>query len=212
MAKKATRSKTSSRSAAKSRSSSSRKGARGKATSARRSGAARSASRVSKTPTRTKDLGDLFMDTLKDMYHAEKQLIRALPKMAKAAQSDDLRQAFQNHARETEVQAERLERIFEMSGQRPATKPCHGMLGLVEEGNEVMKEFKGSDALDAGLLAAAQAVEHYEISRYGTMREWASQHGMQDVAQLLEQSLEEEKRTDRLLTQIAEQNVNREAA
>jgi ferritin-like metal-binding protein YciE len=211
MARKATRSsKAGARIAAKSKSSGGSRSA-----ALRRSGASKRASassRRSQAAKEPKDLGDLFMDTLKDLYHAEKQLIRALPKMAKAAQSDSLRQAFQNHARETEIQAERLERIFEMSGQRPATKPCHGMLGLLEEGNEVMKEFKGSEALDAGLLAAAQAVEHYEISRYGTMREWASQHGMQDVARLLEQSLEEEKRADRLLTQIAEQRVNREAA
>ena len=159
-----------------------------------------------------KDLGDLFMETLKDIYHAEKQILRALPKMAKAAQSSELRQAFQTHTEQTRVQVDRLEKIFAMSGERPKAKTCHAILGLVEEGEEVMEEFKGSDALDAGLLAAAQAVEHYEISRYGTLKSWAAQHGMQDVTRLLDETLAEEKETDELLTRIAEGVVNRLAA
>jgi ferritin-like metal-binding protein YciE len=171
-----------------------------------------SASRASRSNGKQKNLGDLFLETLKDVYHAEKQLVRALPKMAKAAQSPELRQAFEAHARETQRQAERLEKIFQMSGKRPQAKPCHGMMGLVEEGDEVMKEFKGSEALDAGLIGAAQAVEHYEIARYGTMREWASQHGMQEVVALLDETLAEEKKTDQLLTRIAESRANREAA
>jgi ferritin-like metal-binding protein YciE len=187
---------------------STRKSASGRSASARAASRARAASQANKE----KDLGDLFLDTLKDMYHAEKQLLRALPKMAKAAQSGELRNAFANHARETEVQAERLERIFEMSGKRPQTKPCHGMMGLVEEGTEVMSEFKGSDALDAGLIAAAQAVEHYEISRYGALKAWAEQHGMQEVADILDESLAEEKNADELLNRIAEQEANRRAA
>jgi ferritin-like metal-binding protein YciE len=131
--------------------------------------------------------------------------------MAKAAQSAQLKQAFEKHAQETQGHAERLEKIFEISGKRPQTKTCHGILGLVDEANEVAKEFKGSDALDAGLLSAAQAVEHYEISRYGTLRAWAQQHGMNQVAALLEQTLAEEKRTDELLTQLAESAVNPKA-
>jgi ferritin-like metal-binding protein YciE len=163
---------------------------------------------VSREP---KDLGDLFLEVLKDMYHAEKQILRALPKMAKAAQSAQLRQAFETHRDQTEEQVKRLERIFELSNQKPKAKTCHAIQGLVEEGEEVMKDFKGSDALDAGLLAAAQAVEHYEISRYGTLKSWAEQHGMHEVARLLDATLEEEKRTDALLTGIAERNVNRQA-
>jgi ferritin-like metal-binding protein YciE len=177
-----------------------------RAAAARRGAAARAAQE-----NREKDLGDLFLETLKDMYHAEKQLVRALPKMAKAAQSGELRQAFETHLRETRGHAERLERIFAMSGKRPQAKPCHGMMGLVEEGEEVIKDFKGSEPLDAGLIAAAQAVEHYEISRYGTLKAWAEQHGMQEVAGLLDATLAEEKRTDELLTRIAEQEANRRA-
>jgi ferritin-like metal-binding protein YciE len=183
-----------------------RRGAGG-AAAARRAASAR-ASRQGEE----KDLGDLFLETLKDLYHAEKQLVRALPKMAKAAQSGELRKAFETHLQETRGHADRLEKIFAMSGKRAQTKPCHGMMGLVEEGEEVIKEFKGSEALDAGLVAAAQAVEHYEISRYGTLKAWAEQHGMQEVAGLLDQTLDEEKRTDELLTRIAEQNVNLRAA
>jgi ferritin-like metal-binding protein YciE len=201
---------------------------RGKSSSTRRSASASRSSSGSSTAkssrasasaksgrasqqSKQKDLGDLFLETLKDVYHAEKQLVRALPKMAKAAQSAELRQAFEKHAQETQVQAERLEKIFELSGKRPQAKPCHGMMGLVEEGNEAMKEFKGSEALDAALIGAAQAVEHYEIARYGTMREWAQQHGMNEVAGLLDQTLAEEKKTDQLLTQLAEASVNPKA-
>jgi len=163
---------------------------------------------VSREP---KNLGDLFLELLKDMYHAEKQILRALPKMAKAAQSTQLKQAFEGHRQQTEDHVKRLERIFEMSNQKPKAKTCHAILGLVEESEEVMKDFKGSDALDAGLLASAQAVEHYEISRYGTLKAWAEQHGMHEVARLLDATLEEEKRADALLSGIAERNVNRQA-
>jgi ferritin-like metal-binding protein YciE len=187
-----------------------KKSARGAAVK-RRGAASRKATRLPPAK-RTKDLGDLFLETLKDIYHAEKQILRALPKMAKAAQSDRLRRAFEAHVEETRGHVERVEKIFEMSGERPKAKPCHAILGLVEEGEEVMKEFKGSEALDAGLLAAAQAVEHYEISRYGTLKSWAEQHGMRDVARLLDATLTEEKRTDDKLTEIAESDVNRMAA
>jgi ferritin-like metal-binding protein YciE len=162
--------------------------------------------------TKQKSLNDLFLETLKDMYHAEKQILKALPKMAKAAESDQLRQAFEQHRAETEGQVERLEQVFELLGKAARGKPCEAIQGMVEESQEVMEDFKGSDALDAGLLAAAQAVEHYEISRYGTLRTWATQLGMPDAARLLEQTLQEEKKTDALLTQIAEAAVNQQAA
>jgi len=159
-----------------------------------------------------KTLQDLFHETLKDIYHAEKQILKALPKMAKAANSDQLRQAFEKHRTETEGQVERLEQIFEILGKPARAKPCEAIQGLVEEGKEVMEDFKDSAALDAGLLAGAQAVEHYEISRYGTMKAWALQLGMRDAAKLLDRTLEEEKKTDEALTRLAEAAVNAEAA
>jgi len=163
-------------------------------------------------PTKQKTLDDLFLETLKDMYHAEKQILRALPKMGKAADSDQLRQAFETHRKETEGQVARLEQVFEMLGKPARGKPCEAIQGIIEEGKEVMDDFKGSDALDAGLLAGAQAVEHYEISRYGTLKSWAMQLRMNDAAELLDQTLQEEKKTDQLLTQIAESSANRKAA
>jgi len=163
-------------------------------------------------PTKQKTLDDLFLETLKDMYHAEKQILRALPKMGKAADSDQLRQAFETHRKETEGQVARLEQVFEMLGKPARGKPCEAIQGIIEEGKEVMDDFKGSDALDAGLLAGAQAVEHYEISRYGTLKSWAMQLRMNDAAELLDQTLQEEKKTDQLLTQIAESSANQKAA
>ena len=163
-------------------------------------------------PAKQKTLDDLFLETLKDMYHAEKQLMRALPKMAKAADSDELRQAFETHRDETEGQIARLDQVFEMLGKPARGKPCEAMQGIVEESKEIMEDFKGSDALDAGLLAAAQAVEHYEISRYGTLKTWATQLGMKDAAKLLDETLAEEKKTDALLTKLAESSANRKAA
>jgi len=142
-------------------------------------------------PTKQKTLDDLFLETLKDMYHAEKQILRALPKMGKAADSDQLRQAFETHRKETEGQVARLEQVFEMLGKPARGKPCEAIQGIIEEGKEVMEDFKGSDALDAGLLAGAQAVEHYEISRYGTLKTWAMQLGLNDAAELLDQTLQE---------------------
>src|SRR5215468_1366655 len=124
-----------------------------------------------------KDLSALFLETLKDIYYAEKQIFRALPKMAKAAQSDDLRAAFEKHHTETEGQIERLEEIFEVIGKPARGKKCDAIEGILDEGKEIMDEFKGSPALDPGLLAAAQAVEHYEIARYGTLRTWAEELG-----------------------------------
>jgi ferritin-like metal-binding protein YciE len=162
--------------------------------------------------TKERGLEDLFLETLKDVYFAEKQILRNLPKMAKATKTPELRQAFETHRDETEKQIERLEQIFEGLGKPARGKSCPSILGIVEEGQEVMDDFKDTNALDAGILAAAQAVEHYEISRYGTLRTWAGQLGNKDAVKLLEQTLEEEKKTDVLLSKLAEQAVNQKAA
>jgi ferritin-like metal-binding protein YciE len=159
-----------------------------------------------------KDLNDLFLDTLKDIYFAEKQILKALPKMAKAAQSDKLRAAFEKHHGETEGQVERLEQIFELLDVPARGKTCDAIQGILDEGKEIMEEYKGCDALDAGMLAAAQAVEHYEISRYGTLKQWAQQLGMKDAVRLLDQTLQQEKKTDESLTTLAEAAVNLAAA
>lgn len=159
-----------------------------------------------------KDIHDLFFDTLKDIYFAEKQILKALPKMAKAASSDRLRAAFEKHHGETEGQVERLEKIFELIDKPPRTKTCDAIQGILDEGKEIMEEYKGSEALDAGMLAAAQAVEHYEISRYGTLKQWALQLGMKEAAGLLDATLQEEKKTDESLTRLAEAAVNLAAA
>jgi ferritin-like metal-binding protein YciE len=163
-------------------------------------------------PAKQKTLEDLFLIGLKDIYHAEKSLVRALRKMAKAAESEQLRSAFETHRTETEGQVERLEQVFEMLGKRPQAKTCEAMQGILAEGEEVMEDFADSEALDAGLLAAAQAVEHYEITRYGTLKSWAGQLGMKDAARLLEETLAEEKKTDELLTRLAESALNPRAA
>jgi ferritin-like metal-binding protein YciE len=162
-------------------------------------------------PKRTRMLDELFHDTLKDIYFAEKKLLTALPKMAKAAQNADLKAAFQKHATETEGQVKRLETVFGMIDEKPQGKKCPAIVGLVEEGQEIMKEYKGSPALDAGLLSGAQAVEHYEISRYGTLRTWAEELGLSHAATLLQATLEEEERTDEALTALAEAVINQEA-
>ena len=158
-----------------------------------------------------KTLRDLFHDTLKDIYFAEKKILSALPKMAKAAQSEELRAAFEKHESETEEHVDRLEQVFDEIDQKPQGKTCDAILGIIEEGQQVMKEYKGKAALDAGLIAAAQAVEHYEISRYGTLRTWASELGFDEAAKLLEQTLAEEKKTDEALTELAESEVNQHA-
>jgi ferritin-like metal-binding protein YciE len=159
-----------------------------------------------------KQLDELFVETLKDIYYAEKKLLTALPKMAKAAQSEELAAAFEKHAEETEGQVERLEQIFAMVDETPKGKTCDAINGLVDESKEVMSDFKNSPALDAGILAAAQAVEHYEISRYGTLATWAEKLGMRDAVELLNATLAEEKQTDEDLTQLARSIVNEMAA
>jgi ferritin-like metal-binding protein YciE len=162
--------------------------------------------------TKDKDLNDLFLDTLKDIYFAEKQILKALPKMAKAATSDKLRAAFEKHHDETEGQVERLEQIFELLDKPARGKTCDAIMGILDEGKEIMDEYKGTSALDAGLLAAAQAVEHYEISRYGTLKTWATELGMKDAVKLLDQTLSEEKKTDDSLSVLAKSAVNLAAA
>ena len=159
-----------------------------------------------------KDLNELFLDTLKDIYYAEKHILKALPKMAKAANSDELRAAFEKHYDETEGQVERLEQIFEMVGKAARGKKCEAIEGIIDEGKEVMEEYADTPALDAGLLSAAQAVEHYEISRYGTLKAWAEKLNMPQAVKLLDATLAEEKKTDEALTRIAEKAVNYEAA
>jgi ferritin-like metal-binding protein YciE len=162
-------------------------------------------------PAKEKNLEDLFLETLKDIYYAEKTIVKALPKMAKTANSDELREAFANHLEETEGQVERIEQIFELMDKPARAKTCEAIKGLTEEAKEVMKDFRNSDALDAGLLSAAQAVEHYEISRYGTLKAWAEQLGMDEAARLLEETLQEEKNADKLLTEIAASSANQQA-
>ena len=161
--------------------------------------------------TSEKTLRDLFHDTLKDIYFAEKKILTALPKMAKAAQAEDLKAAFEKHEADTEGHVERLEEVFAEIDESPCGKTCDAIVGIIEEGQEVMKEYKGTPALDAALLAAAQAVEHYEISRYGTLRTWAQELGLGQSVKLLDATLAEEKNTDEALTQLAESSVNQHA-
>ena len=159
-----------------------------------------------------KTLDDLFLDALKDIYYAEKQILKTLPKMAKAAQSPQLKAGFEQHQDETETHVERLEQVFEMIGKPARGKTCDAILGIIEEGKSIMDEFKGTSALDAGLVSAAQAVEHYEMARYGTLRTWAQQLGMNDAAKLLAQTLSEEEATDKKLSGLATAEANKKAA
>jgi ferritin-like metal-binding protein YciE len=158
-----------------------------------------------------KTLHELFHDTLKDIYFAEKKILTALPKMAKAAQSEDLKAAFEKHEGETEQQVARLEQVFKSIGEKPKGKTCDAIMGILDEGKEIMDEYEDMPALDAGLLAAAQAVEHYEISRYGSLKCWAGELGYKDAVKLLDATLSEEKKTDAALTQLAESEVNTHA-
>lgn len=157
-------------------------------------------------------LDDLFLHTLKDIYYAEKQIVKALPKMAKAVESDELRKAFENHLEETKGQVDRLEKVFENRGKKAEGVKCEAIEGLIEEGEEAMDETKDKDVLAAALLAGAQAVEHYEIARYGALCAWAEELGDEDSLKLLKETLAEEKKTDELLNDLAKQKVNRKAA
>ena len=156
-------------------------------------------------------LSDLFHNTLKDVYFAEKKILTTLPKMAKAAQSKDLKAAFVKHERETRGQVKRLEQVFKIFGKKPQAKKCEAIMGITKEGAEIMTDFKGMPALDAGLAAAAQAVEHYEMSRYGTLKTWAQELGMPEATALLDATLKEEKATDAALTTLAKSVLNVEA-
>lgn len=154
---------------------------------------------------------DAFEDLIKDLSNAEKQLTKALPKMAKAASNDDLRAGFEDHLKQTEEHVQRLEQVAEKCGFKTSGKVCHAMQGLVEEGSEAIKEFDKGPVLDAMLIAAAQKVEHYEIASYGTACAWAKMLGEDDAAELLTQTLEEESQTDEKLNQLAEGGINQEA-
>jgi ferritin-like metal-binding protein YciE len=159
-----------------------------------------------------KTLEDLFLETLKDIYYAEKKLVTTLPKMAKAAQDQKLAEGLLMHAEETEGHVERLDQIFEMLGKPARGKTCDAIIGIIEEGKSIMEEFKGTIALDAGIVAAGQAAEHYEIARYGALRTWAGQLGMNDAVKLLEQTLAEEKAADKKLSELAINQENVKAA
>ena len=156
-------------------------------------------------------LKELYVEELKDLYSAEKQLVKALPRMAKNATNTELQQAFTEHLQETEGHVERLEQIFEMLGERAGGKKCKGMEGLIEEAKELLEEDATEEVLDAGLISKAQHVEHYEIAGYGTVRTYARQLGLEDQAELLQQTLDEESKANELLTEIAETAVNLEA-
>jgi ferritin-like metal-binding protein YciE len=158
-----------------------------------------------------KKLDELFHDTLKDVFFAEKKILATLPKMAKAARAPELKKAFEKHRGETEGHVARLEKVFAVIDKKPQAKTCDAIVGITAEGAEIMTEYKGSPALDAGLLAAAQAVEHYEISRYGTLKTWAQELGLSDAVRLLDQTLAEEKKTNATLTEIAEASVDQQA-
>jgi ferritin-like metal-binding protein YciE len=157
------------------------------------------------------DLHDLFLDELADMLHAEKQITKALPKLIKAAEADELRSALEEHLEETEEQITRIEKVFASLDEKPQAKPCKGMAGILEEGDEMAKEMKDTSALDAAIIASAQKVEHYEIASYGTLIAWAEQMGHDEASQLLNQILEEEKRADEKLTEVAENLANEKA-
>lgn len=158
-----------------------------------------------------KTLETLFHDTLKDIYYAERKILKALPKMARGAASAELKAAFEKHQAETEGQVERLQQVFEIIGKPARGKTCDAIEGILAEGDEILEAYKGTAALDAGLIAAAQAVEHYEITRYGTLKRWALALGMKDAARLLDQTLQQEAATDESLTRLADASANPKA-
>ena len=159
-----------------------------------------------------KTLHDLFVHTLGDIYYAENQILKALPKMAEKANSEDLREAFEQHLEETRGQVQRLEQVFQLVQQPAKGEKCDAIEGIIKEADGLIQEIEDAEVRDAGMLAAAQAVEHYEISRYGTLIAWAEELGLDDAIDLLEENLEEEKNADRLLTEIAEGDINEDAA
>jgi ferritin-like metal-binding protein YciE len=157
-------------------------------------------------------LNELFIAQLKDIYYAEKQIYKALPKMAKATKVAELKEAFTNHREQTHGHIERLEEVFEMIGKRPQTKPCEAIRGIISEGEETIEDFGMSAAIDTGLVAAGQAVEHYEMARYGALIAWAKQLNLPKVASLLNETLQEEIKADQLLTQIGASKADKMAA
>ena len=159
-----------------------------------------------------KTLHDLFHDTLKDIYYAERKILKTLPKMAKGAQSPELKAALEKHRDQTEGQIERLQQVFEIFGKRAQGKTCEAIEGIVAEGEEILEEYKDTQALDAGLIASTQAVEHYEITRYGTLKRWAEMLDMKDAAKLIDQNLAEEKQTDADMNALADASANQKAA
>ena len=158
--------------------------------------------------SKAKTLDDLFHDTLRDIYYAEKKILKALPKMQRAAASKELKAAFMKHEQQTEVHVERLEQVFELIEKPARGKTCDAIEGIISEGEDIAEEFKGTPALDAGLISAAQAVEHYEITRYGTLKRWATELGMKEAAGLFDKTLKEEAMTDEDLTKLAESSAN----
>lgn len=158
------------------------------------------------------NLNDLYVHTLKDIYYAENKILKALPKMAKKADSAQLRTAFEQHLTQTEGHVKRLEQVFQICGEKPSGEKCPAINGIIDEAEELMGEIKDADTRDAAMIAAAQAVEHYEITRYGTLVSWSNLLGLKDAARILEQTLAEEKDTDLKLTRLAESRLNREAA
>ncbi|MEZ5890857.1 MAG: ferritin-like domain-containing protein [Xanthobacteraceae bacterium] len=161
--------------------------------------------------SKEKSLADLFHDTLRDIYYAERQILKALPKMRRAAQSDELRAAFDKHHHETEGQVQRLQRVFELIDKPARGKTCDAIEGIIAEGEEIADEFDNTPAVDAGLISAAQAVEHYEIARYGTLKRWAIELQLKEAANLLDETLKEETKTDSELTKLAESLTNARA-
>jgi ferritin-like metal-binding protein YciE len=159
-----------------------------------------------------KDLKALFLHQLKDTYFAENAILKALPQLAEAAQAEELKGALAVHLKETEGQVKRLEQVFQMLGEKPAGVECKAIQGIIEEGKEILQEFRDGEALDAGLIAAAQAVEHYEITRYGTLLAWAKQLGLTEAEGLIQETLVEEENTDQILSELAEDAINPAAA
>lgn len=155
-----------------------------------------------------KTLDDLFHDTLRDIYYAEKHILKGLKKTIKGADSEELRAGFDKHYAETEGQIDRLEQVFEIIGKKPRGKTCEAINGILDEGEEILSDYKGTVSLDAGLISSAQAVEHYEIARYGTLKRWALQMGLDDAAALLDATLQEEYATDQALTALADSMAN----
>ena len=153
----------------------------------------------------------LFLEELADIYHAERQLVKALPKLARSAEHEDLREAFESHCRQTENHVSRVEQVFESLGESPRRRRCKGMAGVIDEGKETLDENKGSEALDAALIAAAQKAEHYEIASYGCLCTWAELMGHQQALRLLQENLAEEKEADEKLTEIARSTANVDA-